>query len=468
MEKKERKIARVVIFGRTNVGKSTLFNALVEKNQALVSKISGTTRDSNLNLVRWQGYEFELVDTAGAIDTYFLETKKIKGDDIESQVQRQIKRYLKDSDLILFVVDGQHGLLPDDLKINKIIKKKTDYKKKTILTVNKIDNPKHRPLAAEFNKLAWPDICLISSATGSGTGDLLEIIIKKLKGRIKKVKEEKKEEVNIKVCIIGQPNVGKSSLLNALAGENKVIVSSIPHTTREPKDTHLEYKDKKIIIFDTAGISRQGTKTEGLEKEGILKSEQTLKKSDIVLLMIDINQPIAHQDARLIEKIFEQRKSLIIIANKWDLIEERDTKKFTNYVYSRFPFATFIPIIFMSAKHGGKIDKLLDLVLEIQVGREMEISDSILNKFLSRIVKLHLPAKAKGVKNPHIYNFSQTAVNPPRFEVKIGSKDTLHFSYIRFIENRLREKFGFLGTPLHMVISTNRHVHGMAEGKEKK
>ncbi|MBU4600611.1 GTP-binding protein, partial [Patescibacteria group bacterium] len=335
-----------------------------------------------------------------------------------------------------------------------------------------------------------------SASSGSGTGDLLDIIIKQLPAqspitspltpllnRREEPSGEGDDEDNlpsylggagggtdmkapdgaseVKVCIIGKPNVGKSSLINSILGYERVIVSAAPHTTREPQDTKIEYNNQIINLIDTAGINRKGTKTDGLEKYGIEKSLSALSKSDIALLVLDINKNITHQDAKLVEEIFDRKKSLIIVANKWDLIEERDTKRYTQYIYAQFPFARFAPIQFTSALTGEKTKKVLDLVLEIKEQRGKKLGDSQLNKFLVKIVKRHKPAKAKGTKHPRIYELKQTRSDPPKFELRIGPKDTLHFSYVRFIENRLREQYGFMGTPLTTRITKGRVVHGM-------
>ena len=254
--------------------------------------------------------------------------------------------------------------------------------------------------------------------------------------------------------------MGKSSLLNSILGYQRVIVSSIPHTTREPQHTEIVYNKTPILLIDTAGISKRGAKTAGLEKHGIAKSLVALKKCDLALLVIDISQPITHQDAKLVEEIVEAKKSFIFIANKWDQIETRDTKKYTDYLYGKLPFAQFAPIQFTSASTGEKVKKILDLALLIGEQRKLQLSDSQLAHFLARIVKVHRPSKGKGVRHPRIRDFKQTDANPPVFEMKIGAKEDLHFSYVRFIENRLRETYGFLGTPLTINVAKSKNVHG--------
>ena len=474
MNKTNKQLPLVVIFGRTNVGKSTLFNCLIEKQQALVSKIEGTTRDSNIGQVSWRGKTFQLIDTGGIIDLKYLTGKKLKMEDIEAKVQMQVREYLQRADLILFLVDNKTGLLPQDKQMALLLKKilphpipllskerVPDRAGEVLLVANKVDSIKQHPKTAEFYKLSLGKPISVSAANGSGTGDLLDIIVKKISPH--PVPLLGKERVpdragEVSICIIGKPNVGKSSLLNAILGYQRVIVSPTPHTTREPQDTDVTYKSQSIKLIDTAGISKKGAKTKGLEKFGIQKSLAALKKSDIALLIIDISQDITHQDAKLVEEIIDRKKSLILIANKWDLIKERNTKQYTNYIYGKLPFAQFAPIQFTSALTGEKTGKVLDLAIEMYEQRQKQLSNSQLSHFLNRIVKIHKPAKGKGTKHPRIYELTQIKTNPPKFEIRIGVKDNLHFSYIRFIENRLREKYGFLGTPITIKITKGRDV----------
>jgi GTPase len=480
MNQNIKNIPLVVIFGRTNVGKSTLFNALTEKHRALVSPIAGTTRDSNVGEVEWRDSSFSLIDTGGIIDLKHLGNVKNKTNDIEAKVQRQAKNYIMQANLILFLVDARDGLLPTDKQMVLLIKKFLPADKKIILVANKADSPAIRKEISEFNKLGLGEPLAISAANGSGTGDLLDEIIKNFKKtKSKKVVAQKEAEplpggptptgVNrpINVAIIGKPNVGKSSLVNAILGEEKIIVSPIPHTTREARDTLITYGDRQINLIDTAGISKQGQKgarqtklANTLEKLSIHQSLKTIDRAQIALLVIDLQEGISHQDAKLVEEIVERKVSLIIVANKWDLIKERDTKLYTEKIYGHFPFCQWAPIQFVSAGTGEKVQKVLDVILAVAEARQTEISENALSKFLGRIVKKHKPAQAKGTKHPHIFTIKQVSTNPPIFGLRLRSRDTIHFSYIKFIENRLRDKFGFLGTPLTLFIDQKKHVHG--------
>ncbi len=460
MNNQNNNLPLVVICGRTNVGKSTLFNRLIEKNQALVSNIDGTTRDCNLGDVSWNHRDFTLIDTAGLLTPRFLEKDQVIGLDINTQAQGQALDYLRLAQIIIFLIDVKAGLMPEDVQLAKAINRRKDVKGKILLVANKVDGNKQRAEVAQFNKLNLGEPIPVSAQTGSGTGDLLDIISNKLPENKNKKKEEEEIGAEIKLCIIGKPNVGKSSLLNAILGYERVIVNEQPHTTREPQDIKLNYQDKLIRLVDTAGISRHGHKGKGLEKPGIAKSLVALNRADIALLVFDLNQPITHQDAKIVEEIFKRQKSLIFIANKWDLIEERDRKKWTEYIYREMPFASWAPIVFISAKNKGKINTVLDTALPIAEARKNIISDTQLKKFLNRIVKIHLPAKAKGTKAPHIFTIKQKRTNPPVFIVKIGAKDTLHFSYLRFLENRLRDQFNFIGTPIKLIVKNNKKTHG--------
>lgn len=464
METNQKKIRpSVVICGRTNVGKSTLFNRLTEKGQAMISNIAGTTRDSNIGLVAWNRAEFNLIDTAGLTDSEFLNSKKADRDkNVDIQAQIQAKKYLKNADLIILLVDAKAGLLAEDRELSKELKKNEHYRPKTIVVANKIDNFKNAGETAQFNKLGLGEPLIISALTGLGTGDLLDVLADKLTNKktppLNKVSEDNykpavtEPENNINLCIIGQPNAGKSSLLNAILGYRRVIVSPIPHTTREPQNTEIVYKENSLTLVDTAGINRKKIKVKNLEKLGIFKSLKSLDKADIALLTLDLSRPLTHQDAKLVQEIVERRKSLIIIGNKWDLVNPRDPKKWTEIIYDKLPFATWAPICFVSAKTGRKVNTILNLVLTVAKQRALTLSTSQCEKFMKAVIKIHKPGKAKGTKPPHLYEFKQIKNNPPLFSLRIGPNDSLHFSYLRFMENRLRERHGFLGTPIHIKI----------------
>lgn len=475
-QEKKRRLPLVALFGQTNVGKSSLFNKLTEKHSALVSNIAGTTRDANTGTVAWASREFNLVDTGGIIDLSSLFLKKNIPSSIEARVQKQVKDNLKKADIILFVVDAKLGYREEDGKVAVLLKRIFPKLDHLILVVNKVDTPKDAAEISDFYKLSLGEPNRVSANTGSCTGDLLDVVVKKLEkeklfNQVKVEEEQVEEQDTIKVCLLGKPNVGKSSLLNKFFGKEKMIVSEIAHTTRESQDFSLGHKDKTLTFIDTAGLARtehrkvrqnKAVANNRLKNEselamvGMIDSLSSVAKADIVLFMIDVTSTITQQDAKIIEEIVDRRKSIIIIANKWDLIAERDVEKFKSYILDKFPYIAWVPIHFCSAKTGLKVDKLFDFILEVAESRKIELSNSVLNKFLVKLVKIHKPAKGKGLKPPRIYELSQSGSNPPEFKIRIGPRDNLHFSYVNFIQNRLREKFGFIGTPINIWVKKGR------------
>ncbi len=457
---------KVVIIGRINVGKSSLFNRLTETGKALISPVEGTTRDYNIGEVRWRKKVFQIIDTGGvnienlknsikALLPGKKNIQKIKTEIIEKEIIKQTKNALEEADLIMMVVDGKTGLMPEDKELALILKK---LKKPLILACNKIDRQKFSDRIPEFYKLGlgqpWP----VSAVNGSGTGDFLDVLIKLLKwqkGRPKKEISEKK----IKVVMIGKPNVGKSSLVNKMIGQQRVIVSPIAQTTREPQDTEIIYKGEKIILIDTAGLRKKSKIERGLEKMATKKTAKMMKSADIVLFITEADRTLVRQDSHLAGLLKISGPGIIIVANKWDLISEKDNKidvDIKKYYGQNFPYISFSPIIFISAKTGRNVEKIFDLILEVQKEREKEIPEQELREILKKLVKHHHPAKASGQKKPYIYAIKQTKNAPPEFTVFVGAKQSIHFSYLRFIENQIRQNFGFLGVPIIMKVKSLR------------
>jgi len=457
----------VVIFGRPNVGKSTLFNRLAEQDRAIVSDIEGTTRDANEAEIEWRGIKMKLIDTGGILNIAEINLSKRKEKKekkketefsalalIDRKVQREARDWIKKADAILFLVDSKTGLLPQDFELARFLKK-TDAENRAILVANKSDSPAERNSAAEFYRLGLGEPAPVSAANGSGTGDLLDLVVKRIAGRRKAAapKREKKEKPAINVLIVGKPNVGKSSLLNSLLKKEKAIVSPLAHTTREPVDEIVDYGGCAIRFVDTAGISRCASRERRrgkmeLEKIGIEKTLKFLNQADVALLVVDLETGLEHQETKIAEEIIGRKKSLIIVGNKWDLIREKDAKKYLELVRYRLPFVAWAPIIFLSALNGTKINNLVELIREVNDARKITIDEKRLEKFLKRIVKIRRPVKGRGVKYPFVKWIKQIGENPPEFEVRIGSGETLDDSYIRFMENRLREEFKFLGAPI--------------------
>ncbi len=441
----------VALVGRVNVGKSSLFNKIIDENKAIVSDIPGTTRTRNIGLVNWRGKNFTLVDTGGITFSEDIP--------LEDEIIKQTEIAIKEADLIIFVVDVQTGLLPQERDLSKRLIKQ---KGKTILVANKADSERMRMDVheGEWLKLGLGEPFPVSAANGSNVGNLLDEIFKRLGKTTKKPKRVKEEGSPIKVALIGKPNVGKSSLFNDLIGKDEVIVSPFAHTTREPHDTLVEVGGRQIIFVDTAGIRRKAKVSGELEKAGIGKSINMIKKSDIVLLVLDASETITTQDQQLAGLLRENTRSTIILVNKWDLVEKENTDEFKNNfkarIYADFPHLDFAPIIFISAKTKYKIHEIFPLIFRAWEERHLIIPEDELQAFFKKTIKEHRPARGKGTRHPDIMSFYQLHNNPPLFEMMIKFKTSIHFSYVRYFENRLREEFGFFATPIVIKLTKLR------------
>lgn len=431
----------VALVGRVNVGKSTLFNRLVASRQAIVSDIPGTTRTRNIGETTWRGKQFRVIDTGGLTFTESIP--------FEKEIISQTELALKEADVVVFVSDVQQGLLPQEKELVKKIKK---LKLPVIFVANKADNSNlrlnvHDP---EWKKLSLGEPMAISAQNGSGVGDLLELIFSYLNKGSKRPKI-KKEVSALKIALIGKPNVGKSSLFNKLIGEDRVIVSPIAHTTREPHDIMVEINGEKMIFVDTAGIRRK-TKVSGeLEKIGIGKSLEMVKKADIVLFVLDATEPITDQDQQLGGLLREHAKSAIIVINKWDEADENDDafrNEVKKMIYNNFPHLNYAPIIFTSALSGYRVHQIFPLIDRAAKERMTEIPAEKLETFLETTLKKKLPGKDIGTRHPKILGLKQINTAPPIFEMFIKTKTSLHFSYVHYVANRLREEFGFYAAPI--------------------
>ncbi|MFH0857165.1 MAG: ribosome biogenesis GTPase Der [Candidatus Magasanikbacteria bacterium] len=440
----------IAIVGRTNVGKSTLFNKLIEDNKALVSDVPGTTRTSNEGNIIWRGKNAKVIDTGGLT---FEESI-----DFEEDILKQSEKAMKEADVILFITDAESGVLPQEYELAKRMRR--IISKPVILVANKADDKKKEMniFNEDFAKLGLGEAFPISASSGKNLGELLDLIYKHL-GSAKTRPKVIPENAPIQISIIGKPNVGKSSLFNKLIGEEKVIVSDIPHTTREPFDTLVEYeheegtkKTKQLINFiDTAGIRRKSRVAGFLEKAGIQKSLDTLDKSDIILFVIDGNEIISSQDMQLGGLIERRSKSVMILVNKWDLNDD-STDAHRNMVkrmvYSYFPHLKFAPILFVSGKTGEKVHQIFPMIMEIWKARHTQIANRALEQFLEEMSTKHKPARGKGTRQPQLFGFRQIGTAPPIFELYVKYRTSLHRSYLNFLENHLREKFDFIGTPI--------------------
>ncbi len=446
----------VALVGRVNVGKSTLFNKLIEQSKAIVSDIPGTTRTSNEGLILWKGKYVRLVDTGGL--TFTDEVP------LEDDILKQTEVAMKQADVVVLVTDAKEGILPQERELAKRIRR--IVAKPVIFLANKVDNKR---IEYNLDEPEWTRLGIgypfpISAASGRNAGDFLDLLYKTLnksKRRPKKTKE-KKEVINVN--IIGKPNVGKSSLFNKIIGQDKVIVSEMAHTTREPHDTVVSYspggKKKHLINFiDTAGIRRKAKVKGRLEKEGIHKSIQSVEDSDIVLFVVDGTDPISSQDMQLGGLLERKSKSVLILVNKWDLAEdnsEESRNDVMKMVYSYFPHLDFAPMVLVSGKTGYKVHDVFPLIIKAWEARHTEIPDRTLDQFMEQITKKHKPSKGKGTRQPKILAFKQLNSNPPIFEALIKFRTSLHRSYLNYIENKLREQFNFFATPIVIKLSKQR------------
>ncbi len=431
----------VAIIGRTNVGKSTLFNRLIEKKKALVSKMPGTTRDRNYGLCNWRGKYFYLVDTGGLLG---FKPEKQNKTNLEEKIIEQVNFALKEADLVLFLLDSQTSVFPQDKEIASRLRREN---KPTILVANKVDNPRRRKTVnPDIFRLGFSEICLVSALNGAGIGDLLDEIIKKIKFFPTDFPNEKEW---IRVAILGKPNVGKSSILNSILGEEKVIVSEIPHTTRSPQDTLIIFQKKPILLIDTAGIRRKAKIDNFIEKEGVKLSLRSLKESDIVLIILEAHLPLTRQDKRLVNLALRQKKSVILIGNKWDLVADKNKEQeYRNYLLNSLPSFPFLPIIITSAKTGFNTEKILPLVIKISQERKKIIEQKELDKI---IAQLSFP-RPKRKKIAKIYSLSQKKTNFPYFVLTVNKKELLPSAIPNLIKKKIREKFNFLGTPIVLAI----------------
>jgi GTPase len=437
------RLPKIALVGRANVGKSTLFNRLAEHKKAIISQVAGTTRDRHFADVSWRGVTAQLIDTGG------LDIMHPK--DIEKEIIKQTSLAIKEADLVMFLVDVKDGLMPQDKEVAKVLRQS---KKPVILVINKADNPYLRNQSLEFFKLGFRDLIIVSAANGTGTGDLLDKAIEKL-SRKKYKKDLTEQKPSIKIAFIGKPNVGKSSLINAIMGSDRVITSSEPYTTRDAQDIAMEYQSQPYTLIDTAGVRKRAKIKNILEKISVGQSIASLHRADIAFLVTDASLPLGQQDKTLSSEILDSKTSIIIVANKWDLIPDKDEKtihKFIEYYQSFFPYLSFAPIIFTSATEKQRVNKILEVAKEAYQERFRWIEPNALDKFLKKIIERHPPARGKGTKKPRLYGLKQLKVDPPEFELLKDYLSDLHESYFKFIERQLRQKFGFLGTPINIKI----------------
>ena len=448
----------VAIVGRPNVGKSTLFNRLAERRMAIVDDIPGTTRDRLSTEVEWTGVIFDIIDTGGLDPTQVGPGKgqaplSIGSHQFIDEIRNQAEVAIREADAILFVVDGQTGITPADREITNSLRKSQELKDGNpyppiLLVVNKCESQEARQNAVQFYELGFKEIHIVSAIHGSATGDMLDALVALLPEG-----GDEEEDTSVKIAIVGKPNVGKSSLLNKIVGEDRVIVSNIPGTTRDSIDTSLVYKDTPITIIDTAGIRKRGSIEPGVEKFSVLRAMKAIERSDVALLVVDAFEGIKSQDTHVAGYILDEWKSAVVVINKWDLIE-KDTHtmaEFTKYIRYELNFMDYVPILFTSALTGKRVDQILDLALQVQEERMVRLPTSQVNRIVQAAQDKH-PAPSKAGKHFKIYYGSQVRNDPPTFLLHVNNPQLTHFTYLRYIENQIRETAPFIGTPIKIIL----------------
>ncbi len=428
----------VAIVGRPNVGKSTFFNYVAGKRISIVEDEPGVTRDRVYAEANWRGKSFYLVDTGG------IEPES--NDVILSQMREQANIAMELADVIVFITDVKQGVTADDKEISLMLKKS---KKPIILVCNKADQyGETMPEVYEFYHLGLGDPYPVSSVNAIGIGDVLDAIYEKLPKE-----EENQEDETIKVAVIGKPNVGKSSLINKILGENRVIVSDIAGTTRDAIDSPFENEFGKYVFIDTAGIRRKSKVEEKIEKYSVMRSLMAVERADVCLILIDANEGVTQQDTKIAGEAHEAGKGIIIVVNKWDTIEKDDksTEKYKKQIYQDLPYLAYAPIIFISAKTGQRVTKLFEMINQVANKNAMRVSTAVLNQVLNEAIAITQPPTDKG-KRLKIYYMTQAATKPPTFVVFVNDKKLFHFSYERYLVNQIRKEFDLTGTPIRMMV----------------
>ncbi len=428
----------VAIIGRQNVGKSTLLNRVVGKRLAIVEDLPGTTRDRIFASVSWQGIEFNMVDTGG------LEVKPRST--IAQAVKVQAEAAIAEADVLVLLVDIRDGVVPADLEIADTLR---GVNKPIILAANKADNTKLEPQASEFYQLGLGEPLAISAYHGRGTAELLDKIVSLLPAP----SPPEFEPEAIKVAIVGRPNVGKSMLLNALLGGERTIVDEAPGTTRDAIDTLLDFEGQSVLLIDTAGIKRRGRVGVGVERYSFIRALRAIDRADIALLVLDATELVTAQDTHVAGYIQQATKGVVLVVNKWDLVVNNSTVECDRYIRSQLKFIAHAPILHISAKFGQGVDKVMSRVLETYRERLKRLSTAVVNDVVQQAVATHHPPRS-GSKQLKIRYATQAEANPPTFVFFVNDPKLVHFSYQRYLENKLRQAFGFAGTSLRLIFKT--------------
>ncbi len=428
----------VAIVGRPNAGKSTFLNRVVGKPLAITEETPGTTRDRNLADVTWQGVEFTLIDTGGL--EIEPETTIAQG------IRAQIETAISDADVIVDMVDVNDGLTRSDFEITDMLRRAN---KPVLLVVNKADNERLEMEALEFYELGLGEPMVISTHHGRGVAELLDSIVSLLPPQV----PVETETEGIKVAIVGRPNVGKSMLLNVLIGNKRAIVDDVPGTTRDAVDTLFDFNGQNVLLIDTAGVRRRGRVKAGVERYSVIRTLRAIDRADVVLLILDATETATTQDTHIAGYIQQAVKGIVIIANKWDLIENKDIAEWNKFIKSQFKFASYAPILYTSAKSGQGVEKIMPQVSEVYRERLKRLSTSKVNSVIQQAIASHNRPRLKN-KQLKVFYATQAEVNPPTFVFFTNDTRLIHFSYRRYLENKLREAFGFAGTPLRLIFKT--------------
>ena len=422
-------IPTVALVGRPNVGKSTLFNKIVGKKISIIEDIPGVTRDRIYQEASYNNKRFYLIDTGG------IDASKMKFND---EIKMQAEIAIKEADVVVFIVDGKEGITSNDLIVRDLLKKS---KKEVIVAINKVDNKESENHIYDFYELGFNTYIPISSIHNTGYIELMDEITKNFN------ESEEKEDTRLKFSIIGRPNVGKSSLMNALLNEERVVVSDVAGTTRDSIDSVLKYHNEEYILIDTAGMRKKGRVFESVEKYSLFRSLKAIDRSDICLVVINAEEGIKEHDKHIAGYAIERGKGLIFVVNKWDTVKDKTIPEFEKEMKAEFQFATYAPIVYLSALTKKRIHTLMPEIIKVGENIKREIPTNILNNVVLDAYQLNIPPSYKG-KRLKIFFTSQTGIKPPKFTFRVNNKGLIHFSYERYLENKLRENFELEGTPI--------------------
>ncbi|MBR2998109.1 MAG: ribosome biogenesis GTPase Der [Bacilli bacterium] len=423
------KLPTVALVGRPNVGKSTLFNKIVGKQISIIEDLPGVTRDRIYQEATYNKKKFYLIDTGG------IDTEKL---DFNTEIKMQAEIAINEAEIVVFIVDGKEGLTANDFTVSDILRKNN---KKVIVAINKIDVKEAQNNIYDFYELGFDTYIPISSIHNTGFVELMDTITMNFK------ETEEIEDTRTKFSIIGRPNVGKSSLMNALLQEERVVVSDIAGTTRDSVDSVLKYHDEEYIMIDTAGMRKKGKVFESIEKYSLFRSLKAIDRSDICLVVINAEEGITEHDKHIAGYAIERGKGLIFVVNKWDKVKDTTIQEFEKLTREEFQFATYAPIVILSALTKKRIHTLMPEIVKVKENIKKEIKTSLLNDTIQDAYQLNLPPTYKG-KRLKIYFTSQTGIKPPKFTFRVNNKGLVHFSYERYLENKIRENFDFEGTPI--------------------